>query len=77
MDVRHDYVDPDNRSDRAPLRVEPVRRGEIAAALGLFLWALMLSLIVVHFNHSVLVLWALGVLVGSTGAGLVVAGVGQ
>jgi hypothetical protein len=77
MDVRHDYVDPDNCSDPAPLRMEPVRRGSVKRLLSWITWplvqficALALSLLAFHWHSYNWIIWFDGALVGNTGFNL-------
>jgi hypothetical protein len=74
MDVHHDRgFDPNDLAGSMCAGMEPVRRGKVAAALAIFLWAMALSLIGALFGAVTLVSWILGILVGLSAAGVVVA----
>jgi hypothetical protein len=71
MDVRHDYVDPDNCSDPAPLRMEPVRGRSMKWLLLAFAYALGLSALMnLMPKANAWISWVCGILVGTTGFNL-------
>ncbi len=67
MDVRHDYVDPDDVVSPASVRVEPVRRGSVRGPLVHFVWSAILSIFVFLAGADPVISWLIGILVGTTG----------
>jgi len=67
----HDCIDPDNCSDPAPLRMEPVRGRSLKRLLLAFAYALALSAFMSFMPQAnAWIEWICGILVGTTGFNL-------